>query len=243
MPLMSLLQAAKRRWKWLLVIVPVVAVVVVVGGTFVYIHFIAPDPAPKLAFADPATASSSADPGDPALTAAGAIDGTWKVTSGSKVQYRVQETLNGQANEATGSDVAVTGQLTFGGTTVSAASFSVDMTQFGSSEDTRDDQFQNRIMDTSDYPTATFELMSPIVLAAIPDNLTQITAHVTGTLTMHGKSQQVTFDLLARRNGAHLEVNGTIPITFSDYGIRNPSGGPASVGNTGDLEFLLIFTK
>jgi hypothetical protein len=34
-----------------------------------------------------------------------------------------------------------------------------------------------------------------------------------------------------------------VPITFSDYSIDNPSGGPASVGNTGELEFLLVFAE
>jgi len=30
-------------------------------------------------------------------------------------------------------------------------------------------------------------------------------------------------------------------VTFSDYNINNPSGGPASVGNAGTVEFLLTF--
>jgi hypothetical protein len=30
---------------------------------------------------------------------------------------------------------------------------------------------------------------------------------------------------------------------FSDYGISNPSGGPATTGNTGTLEFLLNFSR
>src|SRR3954451_19515747 len=102
----------RRRWKCLLLI-PVALVVLVVGGTFVYIHFIAPDPAPRLAFSS--SASSSA--GDPAATASGAIDGTWSVANGSKVQYRVQEVLNGQDNEATGTSSGVTGTFTIAGTT------------------------------------------------------------------------------------------------------------------------------
>ena len=243
MPRMSLAQGLKRRWKWLLLIVPVSLVVLVSAGTFVYIHFIAPDPAPKLTFSTATTASASSDAGDPALTAAGAIDGTWKVVDGSKVQYRIKETLNGQSNEATGDDTAITGQLAIGGTTVSSASFSVDMKEFSSDEAQRDGQFQNRIMNTSKFPTATFELTAPIELTAIPDDLVQVTVKATGELTLHGTTKTVTFDLLARRNGARIEVNGTIPVTFSDYGINNPSGGPASVGNNGDLEFLLVLTK
>lgn len=243
MPRMPLAQVLKRRWKWLLLISPVLLVVLVSGGTYVYIHFIAPDPAPKLTFSSATTPSAPSDAGDPALTAAGAIDGAWKVAGGSEVQYRIQETLNGQNNEATGGTTAVTGQLAIAGTAVSSASFSVDMKQVSSDESQRDGQFQNRIMNTSKFPTATFELTAPIELTTIPDNLVQVSVKVTGELTLHGTTNTVTFDLLARRNGANIEVNGTIPVTFSDYGINNPSGGPATVGDNGDLEFLLILTK
>jgi polyisoprenoid-binding protein YceI len=240
---MPFAQLIKRRWKWLLLIVPVALVVLVEAGIFIYIHFISPDPAPKLTFANTPTATQSSDAGDPALTAAGAIDGTWKVAEGSQVQYRVQEKLSGQSNEATGQDTAVTGQFVIGGTTVSTASFTVDMKKFETNEDQRNAQFQNRIMNTGKFSTSTFELTAPIDLAAIPDNLVEITVKATGNLTLHGATNTVTFDLKARRNGAHIEVNGTIPITFSDYAISNPSGGPASVGDNGDLEFLLILTK
>lgn len=240
---MPLAQLVKRRGKWLLLIIPVALVVLVEAGIFVYIHFISPDPAAKLSFADVPTGAAPSDAGDPALTAAGVIDGTWTVGGGSKVQYRIEEKLSGQSNEATGQDTAVTGQLAIAGTTVSSASFSVDMKKFETNEDQRNTQFHNRIMNTGKFPTATFELTAPIELTAIPENLTQITAKATGKLTLHGTTNTVTFDLLARRNGAHIEVNGTIPITFSEYAINNPSGGPASVGNNGDLEFLLVLTK
>jgi polyisoprenoid-binding protein YceI len=243
MPLMSIVEAVKRHWKWMLVAVPIVVIVAVVGGTFVYVHFVAPDPAPKLAFSSVAAGDTSSPAGDPSATAAGNINGIWKVGSGSQVQYRVQEVLNGQDNEATGATSSVTGQLTVDGTAVSAASFSVDMGSITSQEGQRDSQFRGRIMNTSKFPTATFELTAPISLGSIPDNLTEITVKATGKLTLHGTTKEITFDLKARRNGAHLEVNGTIPITFSDYNINNPSGGPASVGNNGDLEFLLVFGK
>ena len=232
----------KRRWKWF-VAVPVALVVLVFGGTLVYIHFIAPDPAPKPAFSSVDPSGSAASGGDASATAAGNIDGTWKVSDGSFVQYRVHEKLNGLDNEATGTTNAVTGQLTIDGTTVNTASFTADLTKVTSDESRRDDQFQGRIMNTSSFPTGTFELTAPIQLGSIPDNLAQITVNVTGKLTLHGTTKDVTFPLKARRNDAHLEALGTIPITFSDYNIDNPSGGPASVGNTGDLEFQLFFAK
>jgi hypothetical protein len=43
----------------------------------------------------------------------------------------------------------------------------------------------------------------------------------------------------AKRAGNLIAIQGITEITFSDYGIDNPSGGPASVGNTGQLEFLV----
>ena len=234
----------KRNWKWFLVAVPVTLAVLVFGGTYVYIHFIAPDPAAKLSLSsvDPAGSTASAA-GDASATAAGNINGTWSATDGSQVQYRVHEKLNGLDNEATGATTAVTGQLTVDGTTVNTASFTVDMTKVTSDEAQRDGQFRGRIMNTSQFPTATFELTAPIQLGSIPDNGVQITVNATGKLTLHGTTQAITFPLKAQRNGAHLEANGTIPITFSDYDIDNPSGGPASVGNSGELEFLLVFAK
>jgi hypothetical protein len=44
------------------------------------------------------------------------------------------------------------------------------------------------------------------------------------------------------QQGNTIKVNGSIPVTFSDYGIDNPSGGPATVGDTGTIEYLITFT-
>jgi len=49
-------------------------------------------------------------------------------------------------------------------------------------------------------------------------------------------------DVAWARQGATIAVSGSIPIVFSEYGIRNPSGGPATTGSSGTLEFLLNFS-
>jgi polyisoprenoid-binding protein YceI len=232
---MSFAQWVKRRWLWLVIGVPVAVVVLVVGGTFVYIHFVSPDPAPPLTFAS----ASSAAPSDPPQT----VDGAWTSTSGSAVQYRVNEVLFGQDNTATGKTEAVTGDVSITGTTVNSAKFTVDMTKVTSASDRRDGQFHGRIMQTSQFPTSTFELTQPIQLASIPPNLQEIPVTATGKLTLHGVTKDVTVDLKARLNGANLELNGTIPVTFADYNISNPSGGPAQVGDNGQIELLLILQE
>jgi polyisoprenoid-binding protein YceI len=239
---MSLTDVAKRRWLWLVIGVPIALVVLVVGGTFVYIHFIEGDPPPRLAFSsDPPSASS--DSSSSAAPLVGGVDGAWNATNASVVGYRVKEVLFGQDNEAAGRTNAVTGALTIAGTTVDTAKFTVDMTKVTSDSGQRDGQFRGRIMETSQLPTSTFELTQPIQLPSIPANLQEISATATGKLSLHGVTKDVTVDLKARLNGSNLEVNGTIPITFADYNISNPSGGPAQVGNNGEIEFLLVFQK
>jgi polyisoprenoid-binding protein YceI len=105
----------------------------------------------------------------------------------------------------------------------------------------RDGQFQGRIMNTSKFPTATFELTEPIDLGRVPADGTTVTKDTTGKLTLHGTTKTVTFSGQARKTGAAIAVNGTIPIAFADYGIDNLSGGPATTLDNGSLEFLLNF--
>jgi polyisoprenoid-binding protein YceI len=213
----------------------VVVLLIVVGGPFVYFHFIQSDPPPPLTISDATTPTTAAG------AARAPLAGTWKVASGSTVRYRIKETVFGQSGTAVGSTDSVSGTMTIAGTNVSTASFSVDMTTFQSDSGQRDGQFQGRIMDTADFPTATFTLTSPIELAPVPGDGVAKTYPATGKLTIHGTTKTVTLDLVTKRTGNAIVVQGSEPITFSDYNIDNPSGGPASVGDSGTLEFLLQF--
>ena len=169
------------------------------------------------------------------------MDGTWKISTGSLAGYRIKETLFGQSNTAVGRTSAITGSITITGTEVGAGQFTVDMTKVKSDESERDNQFQGRIMDTASFPTSTFVLTQPIQLGTIPAAGTTITETATGKLTLHGTTKAVTFPVQARHNGTTISVSGSIPIVFADYGIDNPSGGPATTSNNGILEFLLNF--
>ena len=170
--------------------------------------------------------------------------GAWSVApNSSTVGYRVKEVLFGQDNTAVGRTNAVTGTVTISGTTVTKTSFTADMTQVSSDRSHRDNQFQGRIMDTSQYPTATFSLTSPISIAPVPANKIVKSYPATGNLTMHGTTKSVTFTLQAQRNGAQLDLNGSIPVTFSDWNIPNPSFGPVTTENHGQMEFLIVLNK
>jgi polyisoprenoid-binding protein YceI len=251
-------QTLVRRPRTWFIAVPVLILLAAVVGPWVYINFIEGDPPPKLTFADISTttaAAASVVEGSTASTAASTttgvtaasstgtgIDGAWNVAPGGQAGYRVPEMLFGQSTEAVGRTSDVSGSMTIAGTSVTDAKLEVDLTTVASDQAQRDNQFRTRIMNVSTYPTATFDLTSPIDIGSVPADLAEVQLKGTGDLTMHGVTKSVTFDLVARRNGATIEVTGSLPVTFADWGIPNPSFGPASVGDTGTMEFAVVFT-
>jgi polyisoprenoid-binding protein YceI len=224
-----------------LLLVVVAAGVAVTAGTWGYIHLIKDDaPAPLSLDTAGTTATTAASTATTvAAVARSGVDGTYKVTSGSQAGYRVKEVLFGQSADAAGRTSDVSGSLTIAGTKVTAASFTADMTTVASNESRRDGQFKGRIMDVSTYPTSTFVLTDPIDFGTVPADGNQITTKATGKLTLHGVTKVVTFTLQAKRTGSTIAVAGSIPVTFADYGISNPSGGPAQTEDHGQIEFLL----
>ena len=235
-----------RHWlRWLLIAIAGL-VVLAAAGPFVYIHFFNSTP-PALSLSPGNTTTStpaSTGASTSGSTSTGPVAGTWTVGSGSVVGYRVNEVLLGQNATAVGRTSDVTGHLTIAGSTVTAAAFSVPMATVHSDKSQRDEQFDGRIMNVSQYPTGTFTLTSPIDLAPLPAGgvIKDYTAH--GRLTLHGATRPVTFTLTAERKGSQIEVSGDIPVLFSDYDIANPSfAGFVTTQDHGLLEFLLVFDK
>jgi polyisoprenoid-binding protein YceI len=230
-----------RSWKKWALIGGAGLIALVVGGPFVYIHFIEGKPPPPLSLA-----STTSSPAAAQSVASGktTLAGTWSVASGSQVGYRVKEVLFGQNNTAAGRTDQVTGQMALSDTTVTTAGFTVDMTTVASDQQRRDNQFRGRIMETSRYPTATFTLTKPIVLSSIPADGATATTKATGALTIHGVTKEVTFDISGRRSGGTISVQGSIPVVFAEYNIQNPSfGGVVQTEDHGVMEFLLNFAQ
>ncbi len=230
-----------RRWVWWLAGAAVAVIVLAVGGAFLYIHVIS-GPAPAPLTLKPASGSSS--PVSQGDSAASSVSGTWKITTGSVVGYRVKEVLVGQSQTAVGRTSAITGDVTISGTTVTAAGFTVQMATIKSNESERDVQFRGRIMDTAAYPTGTLTLTKPIALGALPAAGVVKTYTATADLTLHGQTRPVTFPLSAERTSGQIEVSGSIPVLFSRWDIPNPSfTGFVTTQNHGVLEFLLKLAR
>ena len=134
--------------------------------------------------------------------------------------------------------------MTIHGTTVTAASFTVQMATVHSDQSERDAQFDGRIMDTASYPTGTLTLSTPIALGALPSGGAIRSYQATARLTLHGHTNTVSFGLQGERTSAGIEVSGSIPIVFADYGIANPSfAGFVTTQDHGLLEFLVKFSR
>lgn len=230
----------RRFW---LVAVPVLVLLAVVVGPWLYINVIRDDPPERLGFDDVTTTTGAvAEPstgGEPPAT----LDGTWKVATGSQAGYRAKEILFGQDAEAVGRTEQVTGELRLTGTTITSVEVSVDMASIESPESRRDGQFRGRIMDVATFPTASFSLTEPIDLGDLPPEGEERSYEASGELTLRGVTQTITVDLAAKRTGQTIQVSALIPIDFDDYDIPDASGGPASVGRSGEIELLLVFTR
>jgi len=237
-----------RPWlKWLLIGGGAV-IVLAVAGPFVYFNFIQDDAPDEFSLDDVQTdATSPTTTGSSDTTAAAAedaVDGTWTIASGSQAGYRATEVLFGQTGDAAGRTSDVTGSFDITGTTVEKGSFSVALANVSSGQSLRDSQFQGRIMDVATYPTVEFALTEPIELDTVPAPGAQITASATGDLTIKATTKSVTFDVNATRtDNGQIAVQGSIPITWDQWGIGAPSGGPAQVEDSGEIEFLLVFER
>lgn len=215
----------------------VLLVVLVVAVPYVYIHFIQ-GPAPKKLALAPETGTAGATLTDKD------IDGTWRIQPGSQAGYRVKEVLAGQNNTAVGRGTGVTGTFQIADGSITTAKFAVDLRTVKSDSGQRDGQFNGRIMDTAQFPTATFTLTSPVSLGALPKVGQTITVKADGTLAMHGVTKPVTATMQARDDGSTISISGEIPVTFATWDIANPSFGSfVKTENNGLVEFLLKTAK
>jgi len=231
----------RRRGRWLVGAVAVV-VVLAVGAPFVYIHLIEGPAPPKLAL--PTASSPTTAVASGTISEIPGVGGTYHVSSGSEAGYRVTEVLVGQNSTAVGRTTKMWGSVTISEDSVTTGTFTVDMATVESDQSERNAQFDGRIMDVAQYPTATLTLTTPVVIGTIPAVGSTMAYTATGDLTMHGVTRRVTFSLTAERTADGLYALADIPIVFADWNIANPSiGGFVNTNSSGTLETLVHLTK
>jgi polyisoprenoid-binding protein YceI len=197
----------------------------------------------KLALSSPtpsAAASTSATSTSPGA-------GTWTVRSGSQAGYRVREQFANVAapSDAVGRTSSVSGSFTLtqaaSGYSIPAGSFTVNVNTLTSDKSQRDQRIHRIGLESDRYPTATFQLSSPIVLPADAGSGQTIHVSATGALTIHGVQRTVTIPIDARLSGSQIEAVGSITFPFSQFGMTPPSvGGFVTVQDNATMEFKLL---
>ncbi|HEV8566417.1 MAG TPA: YceI family protein, partial [Actinoplanes sp.] len=217
-----------RRLRWILAGIAVL-VVFIVAAVAVAIK-LQPTPAP---LALPASAAAPVGP----------LDGTWQVTSGSVAGFRIQQTVLGLTSDVVGRTEDITGTVVIAGGQATTATVRINLLaltsagkpapQFGIS------------LDTQHHPDATVGLVRPVALDDRFASGATTTITAAGQLTLHGVTRTVTVPLSARRDGANLDVAGSIPVTFANWGIAGPKGYGVlgSLADHGIAEFLLVLQR
>jgi polyisoprenoid-binding protein YceI len=219
----------RRWWRWTLAGVLLLAVIVV-GGTAIFVK--------SQPSAAPLTMPSGA-----ARPPTGPADGSWDVTAGSVAGFRIRESALGFGDDVTGRTTAVTGTAAIVGTRVTSAVFRIGLAaitvggkpspQFAAS------------LDTDAHPDATITLAGPAGLPAGFDGGRTVTAEVPGQLALRGVTRPVTITVSARRDGATVEVAGSLPVTAARWGITLPAGFGflGGLSSQATAEFLLILHR
>ncbi len=184
------------------------------------------------------------DAGDAEAGALTGLDGTWTVGTGSEAGYRVVEDLRDiQDFEAVGRTESVTGSIDIADNVISAGSFEVVVADITSDDNRRDNAFTGDVMAVSEFPTATFTLAGPIELGDDPTSGQPVETSADGELTLRGTTNPVSATIQAQLLDDQIEVVGSIPVLFSDFGIENPSNPFVTVRDEGLVEVRLVLSK
>lgn len=208
----------------------------VAAGAY-YIFGSSAPPPPKLP-----TASSTAS-----NQTAGTPAGTWRIVAGPNtyVGYRVQELFAGETvhKTAVGRTTGVTGTMTCSDQQVQSAQVTANLAGLKSDRGPRDTYLHTHALETDRIPNATFELAGPNPLPVAPKVGAEMQVPVTGKLTLHNVTRDISVTLTARWNGSTVDVIGTVPIVFADYGIEKPKTAVVETEDHGTLELSLHFTR
>ena len=220
----------KRRWlRW--TVAGIAALAVLVVALVAVAVKLQPTPAP---LALPASVTAPAGP----------ADGTYRAVPGSVAGFRIQQTVIGLTSDVVGRTKDIEGTVTVAGDQATTAGLRVGLLALTSGDAKPAPQF-GLGLDTRRYPDATIGLARPVTLDPAFASGATVTAGAAGTLTLRGVTRAVTVTLSLRRDGTSIDVAGSVPVAFADYGIAEPKGYGAlgSLADHGVAEFLLVLHK
>ena len=117
------------------------------------------------------------------------LAGTWTLSEQgtSFVGYRIGEELaNVGTATAVGRTSDIVATLVFDGVMITSVIIKADLRTLTSDQSFRDGALRTRGIETDTYPVATFVLVRPIPIAALPGGEETLSVTVNGTLDLHG---------------------------------------------------------
>ena len=152
------------------------------------------------------------------------------VSNESQVSYEVGETFIDKGNVfnlAVGITKQVTGDVMIdyaNPQNSTIGTITIDISQFTSDSNRRDNFIRDRFLESSKYPLATFTPTKIEGLPASGQEGVDYPLKITGDLTIKETTKQVTFDAAIRLEGDTLTGTATSTILMSEFGV-----GPISI--------------
>ena len=155
--------------------------------------------------------------------------GSWTISDTSKATVRVREQLVGVNLPSDAVLVATGATGTFvlkdDGTFSPDSRITFDLTTLASDQRDRDNFVKMDTLETRQFPKAEFVPTKTSGLTLPMPASGEFTFKLTGQITIHGKTKEVTFDVVAKRSGNDLTATATAAPTwkFGDFGMSAPS--------------------
>jgi polyisoprenoid-binding protein YceI len=197
---------------------------------------------------------SPASSGTAAPTTTSALTGTWTVTQGSEVGYRVTEQFAGQTSphQAVARTSSVTGSVTAledsSGTRLTTLTFTAQLAGLASQDTvagfdvSNRDRIVSQALDISQYPTATFVGQSVALDATLESGQT-VSLTISGQLTIHGHTQTVQVAVQVKLASGQIQAAGSTTFDMTQFGITKPTQPFVTPQSVVTLEFLLLLTR
>jgi polyisoprenoid-binding protein YceI len=184
----------------------------------------------------------------PAAAPAGPVN--LQIVDGSTATYRVQEQLAGVnfPNTAEGTTPGVTGTIALnsdGSVNSAQSKLTIDLKGLKSDQDMRDGYIQKRTLETDKFPVAEFVPKTLKDVASPFPTTGQTGFELTGDLTIHGTTKEVTWQGIATfgRDGV-IAGRCMTDLTFAQFGLMKPTlARLLSVDDKIHLEIAFRFKK
>lgn len=200
-------------------------------------------PAPATAAAVPAPATAAAAP--TATPTPASVGGTWIVGAASKASARVREQLVNVPAPSDAVLVATGAKGSFGlrpdGSFSADSKISFDLSTLASDQRLRDDFVKRTTLAVQQFPTAELVPVKATGLTLPLPASGDFTFKLAATLTIHGTTKAVTFDVVAKRSSGDLTATATLnpTIKFGDFGMTAPAVPLRVVGVVDEIRVVV----